>query len=134
MLIHHPPFKETCVREPLVSSPQPPPPAASVVCREQGCLLRHVFSLLLQTIRLPFRRLFKSSCHNENVLALGGTGGWGVCLLFSVLSYLIGSGLLPQQGNHAQGCETSQCHDRSPAEKGTITARQQQAFHWNAQG
>lgn len=50
-----------------------------------------------------------------------------VCLLFSVLSYLIGSGLLPQQGNHAQGCETSQCHDRSPTEKGTITARQWQA-------
>lgn len=60
---------------------------------------------------------------------------WGtrvveVCLLFSVLSHLIGSGLLPQQRNHAQDV-ASQCHDRSPAEKGTITARQQQA-NWKA--
>lgn len=31
-----------------------------------------------------------------------------------------GSGLLSQHGHHASGCQTPQCHDRPPNEKGEV--------------
>lgn len=46
---------------------------------------------------------------------------WLQPCLMCVCVCLPGPGLLSQHGNHAQGCQTPQRHDRPPTEKGTVT-------------